>query len=140
MNASINRSTTGLLDTSTFIHAELVDMALLPEEIRLSTVTLAELAVGPQVAENETERALRQQHLHDALLVERLAFDDACAHAYGAIAASLRRAGRKRRVRAFDALIAATAIANGLPLFTGNADDFEGIDGLELRPVPAPGS
>ncbi len=132
------QASVGLLDTSTFIHAERVDVRLLPVSIRLSAISLAELAVGPEVASSDAEQALRRQHLEDALLVDRLPFDDACARAYGSVAAALRRDGRKRRARAFDALIAATAVAHGLPLYSGNPDDFDGIPGLDLRPVPAP--
>ncbi|MBA3956629.1 MAG: hypothetical protein H0X58_08195 [Acidimicrobiia bacterium] len=66
-------------------------------------------------------------------------FDAAAARAYGAVAASLRRAGRKPSVRAFDALIAATAMANGLSIYTCNPKDFAGIDGLEVVTIPLPG-
>jgi predicted nucleic acid-binding protein len=47
----------------------------------------------------------------------------------------LRRAGRKTTARAYDALIAAVAVANGLPVYTCNADDFDGIDDLHVVPV-----
>ncbi|MGH2863222.1 MAG: type II toxin-antitoxin system VapC family toxin [Solirubrobacteraceae bacterium] len=131
---------TGILDTSTFIWLERIPdrEAVLPARMTITSITLAELAVGPLVTDDADERTQRQEQVQDALLMDRLAFDDACAHAYGTLAAALRRDGRKRRARAFDALIAATAIANGLPLYTGNPDDFDGIPGLDLRPVPAP--
>lgn len=67
-----------------------------------------------------------------------LPFDAAAARAFGRVAASLRRAGRKTAARAYDAMIAATAIANDLPLYTCNPDDFQGIDDLKLVPVPIP--
>jgi hypothetical protein len=51
----------------------------------------------------------------------------------------LRRAGRKPAARAYDALIAATALANELPLFTVNPQDFAALDGLEIVAVPHPG-
>ena len=57
---------------------------------------------------------------------------------FGQVAASLRRAGRKSTARAYDAMIAATALANGLPVYTSKADDFDGIDGLEVVAVPEP--
>jgi predicted nucleic acid-binding protein len=69
---------------------------------------------------------------------EPLAFDADGARAFGQVASSLRRSGRKPAARALDALIAATAIANGLPLYTCNPGDFAGIDGLTVRPVPRP--
>jgi predicted nucleic acid-binding protein len=54
------------------------------------------------------------------------------------VAATLPRAGRKVNARAYDAMIAATALANGLPLYTCNPNDFVGIEGLEVVPVPLP--
>jgi predicted nucleic acid-binding protein len=54
------------------------------------------------------------------------------------VAAALRRSGRKPRARAYDAMIAAVALARGLPVHTGNPDDFAGIDGLTVVPVPVP--
>jgi predicted nucleic acid-binding protein len=35
-------------------------------------------------------------------------------------------------------MIAATALANDLPVHTCNPDDFEGIDDLEVIAMPAP--
>jgi predicted nucleic acid-binding protein len=64
-----------------------------------------------------------------------LPFDAAAARAFGRVAASLRRAGRTTSARAYDALIAATALASDLPVYTCNPDDFKGIDGLEVIPV-----
>ena len=52
------------------------------------------------------------------------------------MAASLRCAGRKPAARAYDAMIAAIAIANRVPVFTCNPDDFRGIDGLDVVAVP----
>jgi predicted nucleic acid-binding protein len=71
---------------------------------------------------------------------EPLPFDVAAARAFGRVSASLRRAGRKAHSRTFDAMIAAIAVANGLPLYTCNPRDFEGIDELEVMPVPLPDS
>jgi antitoxin (DNA-binding transcriptional repressor) of toxin-antitoxin stability system len=45
---------------------------------------------------------------------------------------------RKASARAYDAMIAATAFANDLPVYTCNPDDFEGIEGLEIVAVPVP--
>ena len=64
--------------------------------------------------------------------------DVAAARTFGRVAAGLRRAGRKPQARAFDALIAAIAIANELPLYTCNEGDFAGIPELRLRPIPHP--
>lgn len=131
----------GILDTSTLIDLADLDAQDLPSEPLITAITLAELSVGPLVARYETERAARQAHLQQAEAdFEPLPFDAAAARAFGAVAASLRRAGRKPAARAYDALIAATAISNGLPLFTRNPDDFSGIEGLDLRPVPHEGA
>lgn len=135
-----DRDPRGLLDTSTFILLKrLPDPALLPNEVLISAVTLAELSVGPLVARSEEERAARQAHLQLAEAeYEPLAFDTGAARAFGWVAASLRRGGRKATARTYDALIAAIAIANGLPLYTSNADDFLGIDELRVVAVPHP--
>ena len=117
----------------------MTDLAALPEEPAISAITLAELSVGPLVATTESERAARQAHLQQAEAdFEPLAFDASCARAFGQIAASLRSAGRKPAARAYDALIAATGIAHGLPVYTCNPGDFRSIDGLDVRPVPHP--
>jgi predicted nucleic acid-binding protein len=109
-------------------HHDLPDLGL------ISTITLGELAVGPLVATEVTERATRQARLLWARQVfDPLPFDTACSLAFGGVGAELRLTGHKTRARGFDAMIAATAIANGLPLFTLNPDDFAGITGLDLR-------
>lgn len=41
-------------------------------------------------------------------------------------------------MRAYDAMIAATAVANDLAVHTCNPDDFAGIDGLSVVAVPQP--
>lgn len=105
----------------------------------ISTITLAELTVGPHVAGTSGERAARQAHLQQAEAdFDPIAFDAAAARAFGRVAASLRAAGRKPAARAYDALIAASAIAADLPLYTCNPEDFAGIDELDLRVVPHP--
>jgi tRNA(fMet)-specific endonuclease VapC len=130
----------GMLDTSTVILlGRIDDPASLPDDAVVSAITLAELSVGPHVAAGADERAARQAHLQQAESdFETIAFDGDAARAFGTVAAALRASGRKATARAYDALIAASAIAQGLPLFTCNPNDFEGIPGLELRPVPHP--
>jgi tRNA(fMet)-specific endonuclease VapC len=130
----------GLLDTSTVIQLRRLDDArLLPQEPLISAVTLAELSVGPLVAATADERAARQAHLQQAEAdFDPLPFDAAVARAFGRVAAALRQAGRKPAARSYDAMIAATALAHGIPLYTCNPDDFEGIDGLAVIAVPVP--
>ena len=111
----------------------------LPDQPLITVVTLAELSVGPLVADSDAERAARQAHLQAAESdFEPLPFDAAAARAFGSVAASLRRIGRTPAARAFDAMIAATAVAHGLPLHTCNPRDFEGIDGLDVIAVRHP--
>lgn len=137
MSSDLTQSDQGLLDTSTFIQIDRVSdpEASLPAAFSLSAVTVAELALGPLLVDEHQERARRQHHLQLANEVPILAFDQTCAQAFAPIAAQLRADGSKRRARAYDTLIAATAVAHGLPLYTSNAKDFEGIPGLDLRPV-----
>jgi predicted nucleic acid-binding protein len=132
---------TGLLDTSTVILLGRLSADDLPEEVLISTITLAELSVGPLVATTDDGRAARQAHLQQAEAdFEPVPFDAAAARAFGRVAASLRSSGRKPSARAYDALIAATAIANGLSLYTCNPHDFRGIADLDLVPIPHPDS
>jgi tRNA(fMet)-specific endonuclease VapC len=130
----------GMLDTSTVILlGELDDPSVLPDECVISAVTLAELSVGPHVADTPHERSARQAHLQQAEAdFEALPFDAASARAFGLVAASLRQAGRKPAARAYDALIAASAIAHDLPLYTCNPTDFAGIAELSVHAVPNP--
>jgi predicted nucleic acid-binding protein len=138
--SSAPRASRGVLDTSTLILlSRLADAASLPAEPLITAVTLAELSVGPLVARNEEERAARQAHLQQAEAdFEPLPFDAQAARAFGRVAASLRRAGRKTAARAYDAMIAATAVANDLPLYTCNPADFAEIDDLTVIAVPGP--
>jgi tRNA(fMet)-specific endonuclease VapC len=135
--AVVHRHARGLLDTSTLLLLPRIrDAESLPAEPAISTITLAELSVGPLVAGSEEERAARQAHLQQAEAdFDPLPFDAAAARAFGRVAASLRRSGRKPAARAYDALIAATALANALPVYTCNPDDFSGIEELEVVPV-----
>lgn len=130
----------GMLDTSTVILlGRIADPADLPDEAVISAITLAELSVGPLVATADQERIARQAHLQQAESdFDVLAFDAPAARAFGAVAASLRAAGRKPAARAYDALIAATAIGYGLPLYTCNPADFDGIPHLHIEAVPHP--
>jgi tRNA(fMet)-specific endonuclease VapC len=130
----------GILDTSVvLLLSRLTDPASLPAEPLITAVTLAELSVGPLVASTDSERAARQAHLQQAEAdFDPLPFDAQAARAFGRVAASLRRAGRKANARAYDAMIAATALAHDLPVYTCNPGDFTGIEGLDIVPVGVP--
>jgi predicted nucleic acid-binding protein len=134
----VERLGRGLLDASAYIRLTgTIDRAAIPIDASISTITLAELAVGPLTAPTAEERAARQAQVQSAEAdLEPLPFDVGAARAFGGVAASLRRLGRKSSARSFDALIAAIAIANGLPLYTANPRDFDGIDGLTVIGLP----
>ena len=133
-------STKGILDTSTLILlGRVASLETLPGEAFITAVTLGELSVGPLVAKTDQERVARQAHLQAAEAdFDPLPFDSAAARAFGGVAASLRRAGRKPAARAYDAMIAAIAVAAELPVYTCNPKDFEGIEGLDVVAVPHP--
>ena len=122
----------GLIDTSVVIDLERVAPDTLPPEIAIATVTLAELAAGPHAAEDPTERARRQARLQcTEATLDAIPFDAAAARAYGRLWAEVASAGRKARgKRALDLLIAATALAAELPLYTRNPSDFDGLGAL----------
>lgn len=134
------REVPGVLDTSVVISLpDLTDPALLPEDPQISIITVAELAVGPGVAKDEKVRAARAAQLAAVKeAFEPLPFDDSAAHVFGQVSASLHNRGAKGRARSMDALIAATALANGMPIYTCNPDDFAHIDGLRVVAVPEP--
>jgi tRNA(fMet)-specific endonuclease VapC len=99
----------------------------------VSAITLAELSVGPLVATTDEDRSARQSVLQQVEAdFHPIPFDDRAARAFGRVAAELRASGRKTIARAYDALIAATAAANDLPVFTRNPDDFAGIGVLTV--------
>lgn len=109
-----------------------IEVATLPMESAISSLTLAELAAGPHVATDAAERARRQDRLQRAEAVfDPLPFDADSARAYGRVYAAVASAGHKAwGARAVDLMIAATACALDLPLYTRNPDDFRALDGL----------
>lgn len=121
-----SRPTRGLIDTSVVIDLDQIDAADLPMEIAISAITLAELAAGPHATADPAERARRQDRLQRAeATFEPLPVDAEVARAYGRVYAAVAASGRKARGRrAVDLLIAATAVAARLPLYTRNPDDF----------------
>lgn len=122
----------GLLDTSVVIDLEAIDDSHLPAEVAVSAVTMAELAAGPHATSDPEERARRQDRLQRAeAAFDPIPFDAEASRAYGRVFASVLAAGRKARgARAVDLLIAATAVAAELPLYTRNGDDFDGLRDL----------
>jgi predicted nucleic acid-binding protein len=123
--------TRGLLDTSVVIDHDVIDPKLLPDESAISAVTLAELAAGPHATDNSEERARRQDRLQWAAVTwDPVPFDQEGARVYGRMFAAARAAGQTSRSRFADLLIASTAAANDLPLYTRNPDDFRALQGI----------
>jgi len=123
-----------LLDTNICIDFALGRSEALRERMRqsyakglaISTITLAELRVGPRHPGAAPEDARRLDVLVGLLTVH--AFDDAAATAYGEIARSV---GVKRK--SFDRLIAAHARALDLTLVTRNEADFADVARLRVE-------
>jgi predicted nucleic acid-binding protein len=130
--ADPGRAPRGVVDTSVVIDLENIDPVRLPVEIAVTAMTMAELAAGPHATSDRAERARRQDRLQRAeAAFDPLPFDVEAARAYGRIYAAVAAAGRKARgARAVDLLIAATACAAELPLYTRNAADFRAIHDL----------
>lgn len=131
----------GLLDTCVVISLpDITDPAHLPEDPKVCIVTIAELNLGPKIVEDdEPLRDARQKQLEATEeAFDPLPLDGSVAEAYGDVAAALMKRKSKRKARSLDALIAATAVANGMTLYTSNPKDFDGIDGLEICEVPEP--
>lgn len=121
----------GLLDTSVVIDLERLEPGVLPRELAISIITMAELSAGPSAARDPDERARRQDRLQRAEAVfDPLPLDIDAARAYGRVHSAVLEQGRQPRRRFADLLIAAAALAADLPLVTRNPDDFVGLEGL----------
>jgi predicted nucleic acid-binding protein len=132
------RAPRGVIDTSVVIDLEKLEATQLPIELAVSAITMAELAAGPHASDNADERARRQDRLQRAeAAFDPLPFDGEAARAYGRIYAAEIASGRKARgSRALDLLIAATACAADLPIYTRNPDDFQSLQRIvEVIPV-----
>jgi hypothetical protein len=103
-----------------------------PVELAVSAITMAELAAGPHATGDGDERARRQDRLQRAeAAFDPLPFDGEAARAYGRVYPAEVAGGRMARgARAPDLLIAATACAAGLPLYTGNPANFQSLRSL----------
>jgi predicted nucleic acid-binding protein len=125
--------TSGLLDTSVVIDVDRISPDSLPDQSAIAAVSLAELAAGPHATDDAEERARRQDRLQWAVATwDPLPFDGEAARMYGRVFAAAKATGRSSRSRFADLLIAATAAAHGLPLYTRNPADFAGLEPLIL--------
>lgn len=129
---SADRPERGLLDTSVVIDLDRIPASALPAEVAISAITLAELAAGPHAVGDPDERGRRQDRLQRTeATFDPIPFGADAARAYGRVFSAAMTAGRKPRgARAVDLMIAATAVAEGLPLYTRNPDDFRSLEDL----------
>lgn len=135
----------GLLDTNILIMRNWVAPGELPNEMAISAITLAELSAGPHQVRPNSEQSFYDEHAERARRLDVLQraehefdpipFGVEAARAYGRMTAAVVAVGRNPRRRTADLMIAATAVVEGLPLFTMNPDDFNGLGNL-LTVVP----
>jgi predicted nucleic acid-binding protein len=139
----------GMLDTNILILRRWIDPAELPDEMAISAITLAELSAGPHEVRSNDEQGAYDERAERARRLEILQraesefdpvpFDAEAARIFGSVTAAVIAAGRKPRGRVVDLMIAATAIAEGLPLYTTNPGDFTGLGSLaRIIPVTRP--
>jgi len=121
-----------ILDTSVVIDLEKIEAGVLPVEVAVTALTMAELAAGPHATTDANEPARRQDRLQRTeAAFDPLPFDFEAARAYGRVYAAAVSAGRKARgARAVDLMIAAIACATSLPLYTRNPSDFVALEDL----------
>ncbi len=140
MLMSSDRPHQGLIDTNILILRRWIDPAELPDEMAISAITLAELSSGPHEVRSDDAQDLYREHDERARRMEILQraesefdpvpFEAETARVYGRVTAAVLAVGRKPRRRIADLMIASTAIAEGLPLFTTNPDDYVGLHNL----------
>ena len=142
---SDDRPARGMLDTNILILGSWISPSELPDEMAISAITLAELSAGPHHVlgndeqDNYDEHAERARRLEVVQRVESefdpVPFGAEAARIYGRVTAAVIASGRKPRRRVADLMIASTAIAERLALFTTNPDDFAGLETL-IRIIP----
>lgn len=113
----------GLLDTSVFIARESGrPLDELPAHVAVSVVTIGELQLGVLAAKDDTARARRAETLALARAADPIPISEAVMTAWARLVSDCRNADVHRTIRLTDALIAATAIAHGLPVVTQDTD------------------
>jgi predicted nucleic acid-binding protein len=121
-----------LADTSVFVAAEQQRTLGAPPagDARISVATLTELGVGVRRAASEPLRELREATLGRARRFIALPYDERVAERLADLLVTARE--RRRRAGAMDAIIAATALAHDLAVWTQD-DDFDVL--AELAPA-----
>jgi len=146
---SAERPSQGVLDTNILILRRWIDPEDLPDEMAITAITLAELSAGPHEVRHNDEQDDYDEHSERARRLDVLQraesefdpvpFDAEAARIYGRLMAAVIASGRKPRRRVVDLMIASTAIAERMPLFTTNPDDFVGLEALiQIVPVTRP--
>ena len=123
--------TRGLLDTNVFISLELgcsVNSQMIPDELAISVITLAELEFGVYSAANQQMRAKRMAAFRKVMDFEAIDITSDIASIWAALRASGQ--AKKSKLSENDVWIAATAINQGVPLVTQDRA-FASISDLE---------
>ena len=139
----------GLLDTNILVLRRWIEPSELPDEMAISAITLAELSAGPHQVRHDSAQDRYDEHAERARRLDVLQraenefdpipFGAEAARIYGRLVAAVIGAGRAPRRRSLDLMIAATAVAEGLPLFTTNPGDFNGLERtVTVVPVKRP--
>jgi len=124
-------SESGVLDTCTYIDLDLLDPEVLPKIPELTAITMAELHQGVAMAKDAATQAIRTEKLGAAIVdFEPLPFDGQAAARYATLVSLTLAANRDPKPRRMDLMIAAIASARGLPLYTRNNADFNGLDDM----------
>ena len=127
----IERPESGVLDTCTYIDLDLLDPEVLPKIPELTAITMAELHQGVAMAKDAATQAIRTEKLGAAIVdFEPLPFDGQAAARYATLVSLTLAANRDPKPRRMDLMIAAIASARGLPLYTRNNADFNGLDNM----------
>lgn len=124
----------GLLDTGVLIDRVRIPVSSLPREVAVSAISLGELAAGvhavsgsnPAASHERARRTLILQQIEHGF--DPIPYGTEAARAFGALCAAVFATGRKPRGRSLDLMIAATAVVEGIPLFTTNPRDFAGLE------------
>lgn len=102
---------------------------LKPRQIKLSTITLAELEYG--VCKSQHRNQNRRALVAFASAFDLVPFDDRDAEVYGLLRADLEKKGRI--IGPYDMEIAAQAISRNLTLVSNNTSEFSRIPDLKLE-------
>jgi tRNA(fMet)-specific endonuclease VapC len=122
-----------LLDTAFLVDAErgaadLDEMIADEDDVAIAAITVAELAVGVELA-TARQRPRRQSYVDEiASSMPILPYDESVALHHASLLVAVRRTGRPRG--AHDLIIAATAVAAGRTVVSADRRAFEGLPGV----------